>query len=109
MYHPHRYWASPGDKFELTPQLQLQHEDPEIKSLLFYPRSVVIALDEEECPPPASPVQGRSGLYLKGTVEPSISGAKIVVTSKSSGSSLTVNSTRPLSFTQIIPNPAHGK
>lgn len=91
------YWASPGDKFEIKPVVQLKAKG-EINSILFYPRMGTIALDDEECPPPASPFHGRVGLYLKGTVHPSGSMAKLVVESKTSGSILTVVSNNDGSY-----------
>lgn len=95
--YEYEYWASPGDEFEIIPKISPSKDGP-ISSLLFYPRSIVINLDQEECPPPAPSIEGRPGLYYTGVVSPNVSGAEIVVESKKGGESLTVISGKDGSY-----------
>jgi hypothetical protein len=89
--YEYTYWASPGDRFEITPPTNQGSSKKQPNALLFYPRSLEVVLTSAGCPPPVQPFFGRVGLYLKGRVTPSVADAKIVVEAASSGSaSMTV-------------------
>lgn len=84
--HIYKYmiWARLGDAFEVTPPISEPidngEQDPR-SSLLFYPRSQTIVMNEEKCPFLVPSFKARPGLYLTGTVTPAVDGVQIIVQS----------------------------
>lgn len=75
-------WAQLGNQFEITPPISEAIDSGDqypSSSLLFYPRSQTIVMNEEKCPFLVPSFQARPGLYLTGTVTPSVNGVEIVV------------------------------
>eukprot|EP01126_Amoeba_proteus_P002910 TRINITY_DN10947_c0_g1_i1.p1 TRINITY_DN10947_c0_g1~~TRINITY_DN10947_c0_g1_i1.p1 ORF type:complete len:1179 (+),score=219.89 TRINITY_DN10947_c0_g1_i1:119-3655(+) len=69
--HEYILWAKLGDELIVQPQSP---------SLLFYPRSLTVKIDKNECPSSLSEIKARPGLYLNGSVIPPVSGVSITVT-----------------------------
>eukprot|EP00271_Cylindrocystis_brebissonii_P022943 TRINITY_DN908_c0_g2_i1.p1 TRINITY_DN908_c0_g2~~TRINITY_DN908_c0_g2_i1.p1 ORF type:complete len:904 (-),score=223.07 TRINITY_DN908_c0_g2_i1:598-3060(-) len=56
---------------------------PPRKRMLFYPRSLYVNVDVEDCQPPIAPFEARVGQYLEGKVVPPLAGVNITVVTDS--------------------------
>eukprot|EP01006_Ploeotia_vitrea_P037616 TRINITY_DN66156_c2_g3_i1.p1 TRINITY_DN66156_c2_g3~~TRINITY_DN66156_c2_g3_i1.p1 ORF type:complete len:1282 (+),score=733.03 TRINITY_DN66156_c2_g3_i1:3-3848(+) len=86
--YTYRFWSRPGLEWEVHPVTVA--EDKGVRGVLFYPLMRKVTVGANECPPAVDAFNGRSGLYLKGSVKPAVSGVRIVVRSAATGSELTV-------------------
>ncbi|XP_027099594.2 uncharacterized protein [Coffea arabica] len=70
-------WANPGEKLTFVPKDSRKHAGE--KKVLFYPTQHQVSVTQEGCQPEIPLFSGRLGMYIEGSVTPSLSDVHIRV------------------------------
>ncbi|KAM0954506.1 putative carboxypeptidase-like, regulatory domain superfamily, immunoglobulin-like protein [Dioscorea sansibarensis] len=69
-------WSDLGEEFVFVPR---DLRDTSEKKILFYPRQRHVSVSSDGCQSDISPIAGRFGLYISGSVSPALSGVDIKI------------------------------
>jgi len=69
--YEYSFFSEMGEEYKLTPTIDSKH------NLLFYPRSIEASTQSSDCPQTLPSFTARPGVFLKGSIEPKVSGVEI--------------------------------
>lgn len=98
------FWGVSNEKYSISAAVYPSPNPSERTDILFYPRSREVTVHSKGCASPVDALEGRSGVYLSGTVKPGVSGVTITVTTTAKDGA--DSSAQPLIQTVITDN--HG-